>query len=206
MEIPNIPTDNLYKFMALSGVIIVLFFISVFILRLAQINENLSKENIEIEELIFERLLLQEKDSVLMIEIKDLRDAYDKYKFNSKDTIIVLDDLIKSLKDPEHREYLKFFYTYQSEIIPEQKLLNDLNQRIKLREENRNLLRIKGNLITIKNSQIKSDIKSLRRFIWLMAIGCFSGYYLASRGFRLWYNRVQKYLDKKLEKEAQPDN
>jgi len=206
MEIPNLPTDNLYKFRALSGLSIIIFFISIFVIRLARIDENINKLKIEIGELEFERVILQEKDSLFALEAKNLGKALEKYKFDPVDTIILLDSLIKDLHNPAHREYLQFIFSYQNEVIPEQKLLNALNQRLKQREENSFSLRSKANSIDIKNEILNSDIKALRRFTWLMSLGIGIGVYFTLSGFRLWYNKVQKYLDKKLENEAQIEN
>jgi hypothetical protein len=203
MEIPNLPTDNLYKFMALSGLLIVLFFTSLYVVKESQLTDDTNKITSEIGELIFEKNLLLEKDSMLHIEILDLESKLKRYKHDSTNLEIDLSDISKLTQDPNKREALKFFYTYESDILPEKKILDDIQLRIKLRDENKNLIRMKANTVILKNNQNIVDWKSLKRLRWMMLFGVLLGSYLASNGFILWYQRVQKYLDKKIKIESE---
>jgi hypothetical protein len=196
MEIPNLPTDNLYKFMALSGVLIILVFISMYTARVSTLNENINNETAEIEELKFEKLLLAKKDSLLDIDIHELSSKMSKYKYDSTNLEKNISDLREVLKDPNNREYLKFFYTYEDDLIPEKKIFDDIVERTKSGDENRNLIQQKQNTIFIKDNKINKDVRSLIEFKWIIAIGILIGLFLSIYGFFLWYLKVQKFLDK----------
>ena len=127
-------------------------------------DDNLKIISLEIGELTFEKQLLIEKISLLISELKYLKTRFDRYKFDTTSYDIDLSNLKESLQDPSHREYLKFIYTYQYDIFPEKKILNEINQRIKLRDENNNLLRTKVNTILIKNNQSKNELRAFEKF------------------------------------------
>jgi len=203
MEIPNLPTDNLYKFIALSGVFIIVFFISMYVLRSTKLRENLDKITTEIGELQFEKLLLIEKDSILNVDLKDLESKLDRYKTGSTELKFDLSEISKPILDPNKREAFRFFFTYESEILPERKILDDILLRKKLSDENEEKLRIKTNKIYLMSNQTIEDIKSLRRFSILMSLGIFIGSFLAINGFILWYQKVQKYLDIRIRKDSE---
>ena len=66
MNIPNLPTDNIYKFLALSGLFIVTFCISITEIKLADFETDLDVYEIQVAELEYEVQLLDsrlEKDS-----------------------------------------------------------------------------------------------------------------------------------------------
>jgi hypothetical protein len=205
MDIPNLPTDNLYKFVALSGVILVVASEFLVQIRISKAKENVNRLVAESEMLKFDKSVLLKKDSILLVEVDELKLQMERYKFDmdSSDLNINISELKKALYDVKYREYLTFVYTFREQILPEKKQYERLQQHQDELQENRNLLDKRDKEISIKKEQIKEDLSSITKLIWLHGIALAIGLIMAISGFRLWYLKVQKYLDIKLKKEAE---
>ena len=80
MQLPTIPTDSLYKFMSICGIIIMLFFFSISIYSIYQIQDKIieEKKNVSILEAktkILERLrnyLVKTFRKLLLVLVKNI--------------------------------------------------------------------------------------------------------------------------------------
>lgn len=60
LTIPNVPTDNLYKFYAITGIIIAIFSVIICVFFLNDIDENLAELEMELDLDDLERVFLQQ--------------------------------------------------------------------------------------------------------------------------------------------------
>ena len=204
MNIPNLPTDNLYKFMALSG--LVLFIIST--IYPTYYIDNLTSEvyetGTEIGLFKIELKMVDEKIKDVGHDVEQLRKRVDRYNLDGDTAkpMIDIDKILQKIKNAEYRDYLKFKYTYQSDIFPEVRMAKEVDKKIK---EN-DILRYDGEkrlyLIGRKNQLIEIKNKKIENMLWKWYFIQTIGGLLSIFGFWLWYFRVQRLLDIKLKKET----
>jgi hypothetical protein len=200
MEIPNLPTDNLYKFMAISGVTIAIvgFLMSYYGYR-DSITE-LDKIHTEYCLLDFEIKNLKSLDSLISNEINDIKSELIKYG-NLDDNIkekIEIDEIKKYYSVPKNRDLYVFLHTYKSELFPEFKKYEEIKQKETKKDELEQ--NIKRNEILLKERyRIWKDTKNqINKLNWMWVIFTGLGTYIAINGFILWYKKVQKYLDEEI--------
>ena len=203
MNIPNLPTDNLYKFMALSGTLMLIIFLIYPLIITNKINDEITAIETELGELEFNKNTLNEKVTVLMEAVVKIDSLVARYDLKDLPTNnIQVKELFERLYDPEYREYLQFYFNNKQNIIPEAQLLDEAifqRQQIKLikNELLLNLHKIARKIELLKQKNRESKIINI-----ICTLGLLSGFGLMSCGFYLWYFRVQKYLDEKLKKEV----
>ncbi len=183
---PEIPTDNLYKFMAIGGLVsaisCVYFAVSLKRSLLEQVHQNhgvLAILRLETN-LMAERTMRTEKISGELID----------------KTRAVSDDVHRKQANPsELNDQLQML---RSE-------LEKLQGRIDQNKDDR--LRVKTEVDKAENGvwyleQHATEVTSLTRVLgvvgfvaWLWSLG----------GFWLWYSRIQKYVDQELKKKAQSE-
>lgn len=181
MQIPKIPTDNLYKFKALSGIILIIASLFVFIylekdkyeslIEIAKYSELSSIDSTQINDsIIYYEKLLDIKETAFK----------QKYKFHH-DSLYIENPVLNSsmIKDIENIWNIKLKI-----------------QNLRSKSEFRNTeLRIQNKIENIKEIFYKFS------YVVLIILGGF-GILLSIFGFRQWYVRTQKYFDKKLIKDA----
>ena len=187
MEIPSLPTDNLYKFMALSGILIGLFFTSI----LGYLIFTIEIKYIEIN------------------KQKDLSNVTYKVNLenrkNEKEYLDELENLIEEkknyLKDRYNNQRTNEYYDDYRELIGEKREFINLKYKEKLKNnDNTHILELKKQE---DSNRIEELIKILKFSIFLSVIcviGIIIGIFLAIKGFKLWQIKLQNYLDKNIEK------
>ena len=175
MEIPNLPTDNLYKFIALTGAIIVV--LSYYI------PTTNGYETIDKMFKVYEDL------GVIVIKQKH-------HKFELDQTEKEIDFINNELK--EIRKIKGFTKTTRYNEIQEnvKKLQNKIIK-------NTHILEIEVEKGVQKNNTIENLKERARHIIYLSMFTGFIGTIMACYGFVLWYFRVQKPLDSILQKKSQ---
>jgi len=202
MNIPNLPTDNLYKFIALSGVVISLTCAIIPNITIKEIRDEITTIETERGELEFEIKILKERKIEILTNIAKVDSMLDRYEYDDLINVgIDLADLVERLHDPEHREYLQFIYDNKNNILPEVKLLEGNRNQIQQLNEINNEIRFKAHRIERKLELLKLKTGEINSSIWKWAIGLLVGFIMMNYGFRLWYVKVQKLLDEKLKKE-----
>jgi len=204
MELPNLPTDNLYKFMSLTGILFVVFFYvypltRIDKIRIEQINLNaeLARLNVSTEIFKFKQSSLQKDFKTLEKKIVEKYGETDSISKFEKKQRINLDKLWNNLHDKEYREYLKFTFDYEKKIIPEKfelDLLKSMSDSIMEIGNKQRLILIE---IESKNAQIGEKIKQENGWIWAEILGFSLGLILTTLGFKFWYYKVQIPLDEK---------
>lgn len=162
MQLPTIPTDNLYKFMSISGILVMLFFFSISIYSVYKIQDQIKEENKSMS-------ILEAKTKIL----ERLRDNHKAY----------LDELLKLTEEKEITK--KEFYELQKqEILRFNEYLNTIEIDL-----------------AISVSNIK-DLNISIFFVWIILlvsiILSFRGFYLARKGFKLWYEKLQVHQDRQI--------
>ncbi|MBN1969680.1 hypothetical protein JXM83_00090 [Candidatus Woesearchaeota archaeon] len=199
MEIPNLPTDNLYKFMATSGVVISIVCLILVIISSKERDKELSNIHTEYLLLDYEIEVLHKKDSILFIEISALKDRVDKYETRKEKPVKVkLDDLQTIYSNAENRDLFIFLQKYHNELIPEALDFKNLQLKEAQLADNREILHRKEILLKERSRIWKEEQKRGKIIIWILMSAAIIGSNLAVWGFFLWYKRVQIYLDRQI--------
>jgi hypothetical protein len=176
MNFPIPPTDNLYKFAALLGTIIV--FASLYLPRV----------------LITE---LEEKLAVAQLKGGTVGAETDFLKRKAATLSSILDSAVAPRKGISQFGAKTIALEYSdSEIKGMLAQFDELERSttISLAE------------VTIYNERIRSLLKDARSISWLMFGSVFVGLVMALGGYSLWYTRIQIYQDKALKHSANKPN
>jgi len=177
LNLPTPPTDNLYKFISIFGLVIsVLAFIYVETKSLENLQE-IYQLNTEKKQLVIEKGKLKRQTE----SIKDRLSDFDK-KANSKSPSVINDSVIiwtKVIDGPK-------------DLIDESKSITQLIEDLRIAEldylQKETEIEDKQSIIDIKTTQNE------KVFDWIDIILPF-GVLLTIVGFKLWYNKSQKYQD-----------
>lgn len=168
MNIPNIPTDNLYKFQALSGVIIVLlsFYVTI---------DRINEVRLKILESTEEAKIIGAKTSALSERIETLKN--------------IIENTVHRQNDKHTKDITKVEITYTNSEIKE--------LFIEVYEKN-----LMHKIEQVKNESSIEKAKYLheesKRIFKMGVFASIIGFVMSITGFRWWYFRVQKPLDKLL--------
>ncbi len=208
MNIPNLPTDNLYKFLALSGVVIFLFFNIYPAHLLGEIKEEISTIETEKGELIFEVTALEKIQEEVEIDLEEAKSEISKYQYSDTlESIIIVEELKEQLRNPANRDYLEFIFKHKKDILPSLNLQEEIRAKTEKIKNTKNEILLRLHKITRKLKLIEDKNTEAGKSIWKWGAGYFLGIMMMFFGFKLWYSRVQKPLDQKLIKEiTEPNN
>lgn len=196
MEIPTIPTDNLYKFKAISGIVII-------IISLASITFNTINLFSELFELNYEWEIIQFESKTLN---HDINSIYDVVKQKSSDLPDSIQEQIfngGTDVDSDNNSFSVLIWDYFLEsgqiqdpsdiaIIKAGKLLTEKN--IEIRRKGYELLYLEKKRQMSFIIFIAHSVITLLLLIW--------GGKLAIFGFHSWYHKLQKYQDKLIKKQS----
>jgi len=167
LPIPTLPTDNLYKFMALSGLAILIFSLVFPVIRMSEIKLKMVELEIQGE------ILKIEKNHIIFESNKTVEgqkwmvhlDREKLAKLSKKELDYYLNELILQGKD----------------------LDNDLKRMIEVKKK---FVELEGRikLVEVLN-------KDLRFYLIFLMTGGLLGSFLCSFGFGLWYVLVQRPND-----------
>ena len=199
--IPNLPTDNLYKFIALSGLAILAFSVT-YPLHLNQKIMILHYEySLEADQTRLEVDRLSYSIDALSESFEALGEKLSTVVISDEDVAYDISVIKENLKNKEYREHVKFMheygdyvFPYRSEQIELKRLANEQEDEIhQLKLENIYIAKLKERINHLLNRSEVLDSISL--------IGIVVGTLLALLGFSFWYLKVQRLLDLKLELE-----
>lgn len=189
MEIPNLPTDNLYKFMALSGLTLFMFMIYIGQKNYFEIQTEIDKIKIELLTLKTDTMLFSIRNEDMYEKKIILNDFFaekypESYKSfnNSTDSMLIYNFIYSlSLRNPDllplykkYEEYTKEYINLQLQVVR-----NTFDKQIQYIHLN-----------TKKKSLLNSFL-----FYGLIAL---LGIVISIIGFAKWYNKIQIYQDKAL--------
>ena len=201
MNIPSLPTDNLYKFISLSGVTIVLatflFYGTIYI----DIFNRIDGMESEVSILELDSKFITEDQQQLEKKIAHLAKYFPGNIIGNIDSSITQHFVKESkelINDKNLREYYDFIFKNENKIFPEKQkieLIKSENERIislnRIYEKKVVQIRTKSNIILRLNHRL-SSVSTILGI--LVAIGILMALY----GFKKWYNKVQKPTDEKL--------
>jgi len=202
MEIPNLPTDNLYKFMALAGLTVIIISFSLMSHFTNTIKNEKNEIELEICQLNAEKSGTEKKRLALYNELIALKCDLLRYKPDTIEKIVDLNELNRKLQNANYRDFKEFYFKYQDQLMPQERLFREISEKSKVIEDYDYNNQIKDAIIQKKSSfysEKEDDLKRLR-FIEFLSIAF--GAFISAYGFLFWYFKMQKYLDKKLKKES----
>lgn len=169
MNMPNVPTDNLYKFLSISGLIILFFAIvlpqyAIFQLEMRLIDAKTNQEKFEIE-----REMVKTSIDRVMLEQQ------------VNDTVLMLSEVSGESSSKLEATKIKELLAEHERLAVE---INKLNQLA--------MSQIDQSAINEKNKLMLSRIKSLSSLsVFMMLIGVL----VTILGFSMWYYKTQRFLD-----------
>jgi len=199
--IPNLPTDNLYKFYALSGIFIAIFSLTAILLTSSGLEREIRNLELKEQTLKLDSLYYQDYSVQLDAQYDKIEDMLKS--FPSPDSVRInhrkeyLQQLVDIRSDPSWREYLEFIFKYEDKIVPGQSELKEIDEILEEMEVSAKNLELKTAELKITKSGLRYEKKKLT---WIYVFGIIFflfGSLLSFLGFRLWKNRVQKLIDKK---------
>lgn len=172
---PDIPTDNLYKFISIFGLAIFALAIYIFVNNQQSFENSIVNSNINHSKILLEksqndskRIILDEKIEMLRIKIK--------INYGIENTLKITEPEYSKINNKEdfERDYEKL-KAFELDNL----LLGD------------NAFHTENNL---KKNHENIKVYTFIPILILLLIGCV----LMVAGFSLWYNKTQKYYDKQI--------
>ena len=197
MTLPNLPTDNLYKFIFLAGLTIVITSCILFVTQYNILSEKIDTNTIAVTEIETDLNFL-EKDSKF-IDKELLRLEKELKVDDSVDVVGNLESLRKELEaDKNFREYYSFLLDHKEDLLPYRKNIARLRSMIDQNDSLNRKTVASTNILNAKVGLIKKDYRNLI----LLLIVCCSLIYIGSRmafnGHKKWLLLVQKPTDEKI--------
>lgn len=207
MVIPNLPTDNLYKFIALSGLTIFVIIIISLSISYNKLQDETDLIETEIDEYLYITSKLKDKSERTKLDIKSAKSQMEKYEMAKLvDLHLDIDELFQRFHNPEQREYYQFIYNNKKDITPEITIVEEIEVELKKLEKlyediNLNLFQTKR-----KEELLLLKKERMRWYLSFYIFGIIVSFLTCILGFYLWYFRVQRYLDDKLKAEVTLNN
>jgi hypothetical protein len=201
-SLPNLPTDNIYKFKFLGGVSILIFVAYIYSTQIINTFSKILETKIEIQKLEFQQERMERDSTLIKDEIETFNKAYKKIKFVEKDSTIDLDELkLNLLTDKNYREYLEFIYKHKNDLLPTGQSFERLKklqfkQEVIFNEVDKNLINLKTLMIALDYELYKLFAISILSVILLIY-----GWKITKKGYNEWHELVQKPNDEKLKEE-----
>ena len=203
--LPSLPTDNLYKFLFIAGLTLILSGLVFYISQYQIIRKQVDELNIEVAKLDKEKEYSLKDIFNVASEIQELKIKQGKIKKKDKTDINQDLDNIKNniLMDKNYREYLAFVYAHKSEVFPLDHDLLAIKAKHEIIETKLKEIDINSIIINLKKEQKARDN-------WhLVIIGIISwgfiifGIIIARNGYKKWYIYLQIPSDEKIKIELQ---
>ena len=182
MDYPTLPTDNLYKFVALAGLAVVLISLTYPVGKFVELQLAAVETRFEITKLNIE------KDDIK----SDLEELRTERSLTLKNRL--------PLREQE-RQRLNKIEPQKTESAMEE--LKDQLSAIMVLQERQRLSSIKTVDADKAVAKLDTQLKWLRIYGWASIVGLLIGSLVALAGFRRWYIRVQAPNDRLLVKQLE---
>lgn len=196
--IPNLPTDNLYKFIALSGVLLAVFCIYSINTSMTEVARKATKLEMETLEMKVDAELLKERIQELHIELNHLDSILDLKELEFDNQDLVEGNLFIKLKNKNYRDYYKFIIDYRENIQPEYRKhleISNTNSEIALLNDEQ----YKSSIILDRKLKLLERYNDeVERNLYRWFTGLVLSLIIAGVGFYMWYFKVQRFLDLKV--------
>lgn len=204
MNIPNIPTDNYYKFFALSGVTIALSSILFYSSKINSLYDEIDLINTEVSALELEAKFLVQDRKIIETKLTELEKILPNTSKLNADSIILKQFIEQKeyfLREKNYRDYYEFLFKYEDKLLPFKSKLDFIESETDRISKMNREFENKASIIGIKNDILKRKNKRLLIISFILSVLTIIGYNIAKYGFKQWYNKVQKPSDEKLELE-----
>ena len=195
-SIPNLPTDNFYKFSFLGGLTIVIFNSLLFFTLWNSIREKSNSIELEIANIISEDCLLHEDLVQLEKETTYLESEIGNIKHPKRDYKQYVLDLRENLNDKNYRDYISFISEHEDILFPyiaQVDILVEKTEQYKVKK-NKNILNT--NILAVKNKHLAREFNYLCGLI-IVVVGLYIlGITIILYGRKEWVE-YQKIIDGK---------
>ena len=198
--LPPIPTDNLYKFLFLTGLTIIFGSTILFITQAQNISDKIDTTSLEITKIKTESTLVDEDLVRLQDNLSKIEKSLRKNKVDSiSDPIVNLEIFRQNFyNDKNYKDYLEFLFNHKEDLQPfynEQKLDDFL-----LLEVNKKQRESKINIAISKEKmeQTKREINTLSALCIICPLLMGLGILISKNAYKNWLELVQKLTDEKL--------
>lgn len=192
MTIPNLPTDNLYKFLSIAGLVTVILSISSLYFNGKNLNNDIIEINQKIAHYNYEvRYLKCEVSEIDKILDKDFPLPDSTLDKSPIDTVGKCNGVIsilkyeyaknKKFKDENLNYFLEMYTTYLKSLKRLDSVEIEVDYEIR---------------------KINYQTKLLKENKMYSILGLIFGSICTVAGFYLWYNKAQKFIDKKMKNEV----
>ncbi len=195
MELPQLPTDNLYKFMALSGIILVAISLLPFLhahelrLEIIRLEGDVSILRQQVDWTIIDMNELQHESQSLKQRVEKLkeraleRDSATTTEKSASEIREEVEEIGEDLQDTVD-ERLKIEYRLAE--------IGEINQKYAI-----------ANLqLETRNKELKYLNAELSREFYVGMCFCGCGIFMSYMGFRLWYKKLQVWQDRIIQMKA----
>lgn len=219
MIIPNLPTDNLYKFKALSGLAIIGISLILYFTELDRIFTSLYSIETELKILSLEQSYLMRDSSEQMNERKQLeihinkaeKDIIQYEKLFKFDTTVLSEDntfrflfnYLNSKDKDEARRDIEFRLKHTSDFLPVAHMHQLIQEKKLKKDEIIKNIELKSIEINEKMSLIQFKYYLFTFLSILLLFALFFGMRLTFSGFNSWKKIVQEPQDEKLKMEVE---
>lgn len=175
-SLPNLPTDNLYKFLFISGLTMILSGVLFGFSQYNKVSEKINSVELSVANDNLEYAFLLEDAKELYAESKALRS-----KTENEDSLRLL--------------FSGDFNLLRTEIDS----IGEANKPLELKIRQ---AKVHSTTTSLNGKFLKEDYRLLKLTTFISFLACIVGYYLAKKGYNKWEGLVQKPLDEKLKLEV----
>jgi len=206
MNIPNLPTDNFYKFLSLAGLVTAIASFIIFNSESDKLDTDINDLRTSIVELEADKVYLESDSIVIARRVNSLSKIDSSLLSLNSDSITAAyfkANAENLKKDKNLREYFEFLFDNEEQINPEifkiKKIMDEIKTQKKIMKE----LFLKESLIVRKNQILHRHLNKLKWTGIFFVVFFTAGIFIAIRGFSSWYKLVQKPSDEKLKFEIE---
>lgn len=208
MELPNLPTDNLYKFTFMAGLFIIIFGLTIFTTQYKGISDKIDTLDMATKKYEIESKLLSEDIKRVDQQLNTFEQHY-KIRNNEIDSLDIVSDIVslkKRLKSKSFREYYSFLLLHKNDLTPYIEKSMEIKIMVGKSDSLERKLRLTDGYIEVSISTLKNQINILRGISIFTIIALVSGVTISVKAYKKWEVLVQTPLDKKLNLEIEQLN
>ncbi|MFA0001589.1 hypothetical protein AB4428_25130 [Vibrio lentus] len=192
----NLPTDNLYKFIALSGVFLFGFALYFITIKSDQLTTKIYITDSE------DAVKLRVSNEILVREVSKLEVKVEEYKKNEEMYLYQIDEFssldLESIKQSELEQIKDVILKYKEHINKESEI-NKIRQELQAKNDESAYIAAKVELAS-EHSRLK--IKELKNYQNYATFLLFFSSLMAYGGFQAWYLKLQRYQDQIVKNQA----
>ena len=198
MTLPNLPTDNLYKFTFLGGLTIIIASCILYVIQVTSVTEKVDKIGIETATTSAELEFLNYDIKSISIELDSIEKSLNGI-VDTIDQVKRFKELRKELyEDKNYREFYAFLLQHKSDLIPYSKDMERLKILTEKNKEKSREITLKKKIYALKIKTLKRELNIITILTIFVAITIAVGLKMANTGYVKWYNLVQNPIDEKL--------